>query len=95
MLSAVSTYSRMEEDFENMINCKYSDRQFSLGLEKLFFSDAKLCSYEKKSLASNPSQATDSKDVHYAVMMSSFENYCLNYGLKNLMEKIVELSLNK
>lgn len=48
LLTAISTYSRKDEDFENLINCKYSERQFSLGFEKLFYSDAKLCSYQKK-----------------------------------------------
>ena len=94
-LSVISTYSRFNEDFENLVNSKYSDRQFSLSFERLFYSDAKLYTYTTKLISGSLSSVKEPRDVHFAVLMSSFEQYARNYGLKGLMEKILDISLKK
>ena len=82
-LRALSTYGAIDEDYHGFNNYKYSEKQFELSFERLFFADAKRFIYQGQRV------------VEYAVFFNSIEEYFMNYTAEGFFKNVKTIIENK
>ena len=78
-LMSLTTYGSIDEDYHGFVNYKYSEKQFDLDFERLFFADAKRFVYK------------NGKVVEYAVFFNSVDEYFINYTPEGFFRNVAEV----
>lgn len=94
-LRVLSTYGKMEEDLDEFMGAKYSEKQFNLDFERLFYADAKLFKYKGEFINAAKEKVSKVFDVHYSVFFESMEKYLNHYGSDNFFQKVADIHAKK
>lgn len=81
LLSELNYEQQIQEDYKNMLEAKYSVKQFNMSFERLFFADFKQFIYEDN----------ENMKVGYAVFFSSFEKYVEKLGMEGIIQESLKI----